>query len=72
MAQCTAALALTLVCKSEVVVRVGVVRNERYGFLVGLGGIVEALHLIEDVAEVEECEGVLGIRDGSATIEVFS
>jgi len=43
-------MALTLVARAEVVVRVGVLRDERDGALVGGDGVVEALHLVEHIA----------------------
>jgi len=60
VAQRAAAMALALVGEGKVVVRIGVLRDERDGALVGGDGVVEALHLVEDIAEIEEGEGVLG------------
>ena len=71
MAQRAAALALSLVGERKVVVRIGVVGNERDGALVGAERIRKALHLVEDVAQVDEGEGILGIGLGGATVELL-
>jgi hypothetical protein len=71
VAEGAATVALALVGEGEVVVGVGVLGDEGDGLLVGLGGFGETLHLVEDVAEVEEGEGIFGIGDGGAAVEAL-
>jgi hypothetical protein len=61
VAQGAAAMALALVGEREVVVRVGVLRHQGNGSLVGGDGVGQALHLVEHVAQVEEGQRVLGV-----------
>jgi len=64
-------MALALEGEREVVVRVGVLRHEMNRALVGGDGLGQALQLIEDVAEIEEGEGVVGIGLGGVAVELL-
>jgi hypothetical protein len=68
VAQGSPALALTLVCEGKIVVRVGILGDQRDGFLIGGSRLSQSLHLIKHVAEVEECERVLGVGDGGFAV----
>ncbi len=71
MTEGAAAFALTLECEGEVVMCVGVLRDQGDGLTIGFDGLVEALHLVEDVAEIEEGEGVAGVSLGGTAVEAF-
>ena len=66
-----AAVALALVGEGQVVVRVGVLRDEGDGALVGGNRVGQPLELVEHVAEVEEGERVLGVGLGGAAVELL-
>ena len=62
------ALSLSLVGERQVVVRVGVLRNQCDGLLVGGGCFGQPLHLVEHIAQIEERERILGVGDGRLAV----
>jgi len=72
VAEGAAAMSLALVGEGEVVVRVGVLRDEGDGALVGGDGVRSGrLSSSSTFAEVEEGEGVLGVGLGGAAVELL-
>ena len=48
--------------------RVGILRNQRDSLLISGRRLGQPLHLVEHIAEVEECERILGVRIGCSPV----
>src|ERR1700761_4305627 len=59
--QRASSLTLPLIRERQIVMSVGILRNQGDSFLVGRSRLGQALHLIKHIAEVEKGECILGV-----------